>query len=208
MSEPRKQTPIGDADACAVDEAAADPATLEKALLSRRQFLFGASASIALLSVPGWMRSPSLGSRVYAQVAEFPRQRIAGLSELTVGESVSFSYPWDHQQSTNEIIKLGQRAAGGVGPDEDVVAFNTFCTHQGGPLAGTFKADVGVAGPCPLHWTTFDLTRHGMVVSGHATLGLPQIVLEAEGDDIFATGVIGLIFGYYDNRIDPAGLGG
>jgi arsenite oxidase small subunit len=47
-----------------------------------------------------------------------------------------------------------------------------------------------------------------MVVSGHATLGLPQITLETDGDDIFATGVIGLIFGYHDNRIDPASLGG
>jgi len=208
MSDPRTQSPVGDTDGCAVDTAATDPAMLDKALLSRRQFLFGASASMVLLTVPAWMRSPSIGSRIYAQVAEFPRQRIAGLSELVVGESVTFTYPWDQLQSTNELIKLGQRAAGGVGPEEDVVAFNTFCTHQGGPLAGTFKADVGVAGPCPLHWTTFDLTRHGMVVSGHATLGLPQIMLETEGDDIFATGVIGLIFGYHDNRIDPASLGG
>jgi len=208
MSEPTKQSPAGDIASCAVDAAVTDPATLEKALLSRRQFLFGASASMVLLTLPAWMRSPRLGSQVYAQIAEFPRQRIAGLSDLTVGDSITFSYPWDQQQSTNELIKLGQRAAGGVGPDEDVVAFSTFCTHQGGPLAGTFKADVGVAGPCPLHWTTFDLTRHGMVVSGHATLGLPQITLETEGDDIFATGVIGLIFGYHDNRIDPADLGG
>jgi arsenite oxidase small subunit len=163
---------------------------------------------MVLLTVPVWMRSPTISNRIYAQVAEFPAQRIAGLSELAVGESVTFTYPWDQLQSTNELIRLGHRAAGGVGPEEDVVAFNTFCTHQGGPLAGTFKADVGVAGPCPLHWTTFDLTRHGMVVSGHATLGLPQITLETDGDDIFATGVIGLIFGYHDNRIDPASLGG
>jgi arsenite oxidase small subunit len=42
-----------------------------------------------------------------------------------------------------------------------------------------------------------------MVVSGHATQGLPQIILETEGDEIFAVGAMGLIFGYYDNRIDP-----
>ena len=76
---------------------------------------------------------------------------------------------------------------------QDIVAFNSFCTHMGGPLAGTFKADQGVAGPCPLHWTLFDLTRHGMVVAGHATMGLPQITLELDGDDILATGVMGLI---------------
>jgi arsenite oxidase small subunit len=43
-----------------------------------------------------------------------------------------------------------------------------------------------------------------MVVSGHATQGLPQIILETDGDDIIATGVMGLIFSYYDNHVDPA----
>ena len=39
-----------------------------------------------------------------------------------------------------------------------------------------------------------------MVVSGHATLGLPQILLEIEGDEIVATGVMGLLYGHHDNR--------
>jgi arsenite oxidase small subunit len=123
-----------------------------------------------------------------------------------VGEAVAFNYPWDHANAANFLIKLGQAAGGGVGPDQDVVAFNSFCTHQGGSLAGKFNAQFGVAGPCPLHWTTFDLTRHGMVVAGHATLGLPQIMLETDGDDIYAVGVIGLIFGYHDNSVDPTAL--
>ena len=48
------------------------------------------------------------------------------------------------------------------------------------------------------------MTRHGMVISGHATQGLPQILLELDGDDIVATGVMGLIFGYADNNENPA----
>ena len=35
-----------------------------------------------------------------------------------------------------------------------------------------------------------------MVVSGHATESLPQIVLEINGDDIYAVGVMGLVYGY------------
>ena len=84
-----------------------------------------------------------------------------------------------------------------------MVALNSFCTHQGMALTGQFKAAEGIVGPCPLHWTIFDMTRHGMVVAGHATLGLPQITLELDGDDIYATGVMGLIFGYHDNSVDP-----
>ena len=141
-----------------------------------------------------------------AQVAQFDAQPIATLSDLEGGEPVLFMYPWDHPNSTNYLLKLGQPAGGGIGPDEDIVAFNSYCTHMGGPLAGTFNAQSGVAGPCPLHWTLFDLTRYGMVVAGHATLGLPQITLELEGDQIFATGVMGLIFGYHDNNVDPNSL--
>jgi arsenite oxidase small subunit len=171
--------------------------------VNRRQFLFGAGAMITMLSMPGWMRRAGMPAQIQAQIAEYPRQLIGKLSDLKVGEPVAFKYPWDHANATNFLIKLGQVAGGGVGPDNDVVAFNSFCTHQGASLTGKFNADVGVAGPCPLHWTTFDLTRHGMVVSGHATLGLPQIILETDGDDIYATGVMGLIFGYYNNLVDP-----
>jgi arsenite oxidase small subunit len=97
------------------------------------------------------------------------------------------------------LVKLGVPAGGGVGPQQDIVAFSTLCTHMGGPLAGQYRGQHKVLGPCPFHLTTFDLTKHGMVVSGQATESLPQIVLETRGDDIWATGVMGLIYGYHSN---------
>ena len=54
-------------------------------------------------------------------------------------------------------------------------------------------------GPCPLHLTTFDLTRHGIFISGQAYQSLPQVLLELEGDDIYAVGMFGLIYGRFDN---------
>jgi hypothetical protein len=41
------------------------------------------------------------------------------------------------------------------------------------------------------------------VVNGHSTQGSAQIILETDGDEIAATDVMGLIFGYYDNQVDP-----
>lgn len=174
-------------------------------LLNRRQFLFGAGAVVTMLSMPASLVRKGMPAQVRAQVATFERKSIAKLSDLKTGDVVAFTYPWEHAGSANFLVKLGEAAGGGVGPDQDIVAFNSFCTHQGGPLVGKFNTEAGIAGPCPLHWTSFDLTRHGMVVAGHATLGLPQITLELEGDDIIATGVLGLIFGYYDNAVNPAG---
>jgi len=40
-----------------------------------------------------------------------------------------------------------------------------------------------------------------MMVSASAVQNLPQIVLELEGNDIYAVGVLGLIYGYPDNMM-------
>ena len=105
-------------------------------------------------------------------------------------------------------MKLGTEAGGGIGADKDIVAFSSLCTHMGWGLSDTritYRKEHKMLGPCPLHLTTFDLTRYGMVVAGHATEALPQIVLEVDGDDIIATGVLGLIYGKRDNLDFPGG---
>jgi arsenite oxidase small subunit len=165
------------------------------ACMSRRQFLLAGGAMVTLaaigeLGLPGQAEAAPL----HALKNSYPKTKIGSLSALKKGIPVEFAYPYPNVQ--NILVKLGTRAGSGVGADQDVVAFNQQCTHMGGPLQGTYKDQFQVLGPCPLHLTTFDLTRHGMVISGHATESLPQIVLEVQGDDIYAVGVQGLVYGY------------
>ena len=155
--------------------------------MSRRQFLLSGGALVTLTALPGMVQAKAL-------MAGYKRQKIGKLSALKVGEPVVFNYPFADVR--NILVKLGAPAGGGIGADKDIVAFNQQCTHMGGPLDGTYKAKYQALGPCPLHLTTFDLTRHGMVISGHATESLPQIVLEVQGDDIYAVGVMGLVYGH------------
>lgn len=161
--------------------------------MSRRQFLLSGGAAVTLTTLPGLAQAAA----PMAIRAGYKRQKIGKLSALQAGKPVEFNYPFADVR--NILVKLGAPAGGGIGPEKDVVAFNQQCTHMGGPLDGTYKANHQALGPCPLHLTTFDLTRHGMVISGHATESLPQIVLEVQGDDIYATGVMGLIYGYAAN---------
>lgn len=161
--------------------------------MSRRQFLLSGGAVVALTALPGSV----MGAPLHVLKAGYAKQKVGKLSALKVGEPTVFTYPYADVR--NILVKLGTPAGGGIGPDKDIVAFNQQCTHMGGPLEGTYKAQHQVLGPCPLHLTTFDLSRHGMVASGHATESLPQIVLEVQGDDIYATGVMGLIYGYAAN---------
>lgn len=167
-----------------------------RACMSRRSFLLAGGSVVtvvALGAIPGLAQAQTQ----YALKAAYPRQRIGKLSALVKGKPVEFKYPYPNV--SNILVKLGAPAGGGIGPQEDIVAFNQSCTHMGGPMHGTYKAEHQVFGPCPLHLTTFDLTRHGMVVAGHATESLPQIVLEASGDEIYAVAVLGLIYGYAHN---------
>ncbi|MBI3781114.1 MAG: arsenate reductase (azurin) small subunit, partial [candidate division NC10 bacterium] len=148
----------------------------ERFCLSRRAFLLSGGSAVTIIALGGL--SETFGQGAALKAASYPRTIIGRISQLKVDQPVTFQYPWKDFNSTNMLVKLGAPAGGGVGPDQDIVAFSTLCTHMGGPLGGQYRGQYKVLGPCPFHLSTFDLTRHGMVVAGQATESLPQIVLE------------------------------
>jgi arsenite oxidase small subunit len=158
-------------------------------------FLLSGGTAASIVAVTGL---PGLVDAALQSVS-YPRRKVGQVSKLKVDMPGVILYPGKDPYSMAHIMKLGVPAGGGVGPKRDIVAFSTLCTHMGGPLLGTYKKEHKILGPCPFHLTTFDMTKHGMVVSGQATESLPQIRLEVKGDDIYATGVMGLIYGYHDN---------
>lgn len=169
-----------------------------RCLISRRNFLLSSGATTFTVMVvldPGTPHA----EKVPATVATYPRKLIGKLSELAVDVPVDFTYPDEGMYADCMLVKLGKKAGGGIGPDLDVVAYNYTCTHQGGPLHGSYKGETKSLGPCPLHLSTYDLTRHGILISGQAYQSLPQILLELDGDDIYAVGIFGLVYGRYDN---------
>ena len=174
----------------------AEAAGTRPCLVNRRNFLLtgGIATTVIMVGIPGLPQA-----QTPAVVATYPRMFITKLSELVVDEPFDFEYPDEGAYAESILIKLGREAGGGLGPGKDVVAFNYTCTHQGGPLQGTYQAADKALGPCPLHLTTFDLTRHGIFISGQAYQSLPQVLMELEGDDIYAVGMFGLIYGRYDN---------
>jgi len=163
------------------------PPADERACLSRRDFLLAGGKLVLLAAVPG------LAGPVWAQRVRQTPVEVARLSELRVGEPVWFDFP--QPGYANALIRLGVAAGGGIGPQRDIVAFSARCTHLGGSLRGTLRSAEQIFGPCPRHLTTFDLTRYGVVITGHATQSLPQVILETDGDSILAVGLQGLVYG-------------
>ena len=175
-----------------------------KCMLNRRKFLMysgGTAAAASTISITLFAGTAQAEKR-QASVQGYPRKKIAKLSELKDHQPIDFNYPDDGKHSQAMIVKMGDvQAGGGVGAKHDVVAFSYVCTHQGGPLNGSYKhvGDQRVMGQCPLHLSTYDLRRHGIIVSGQAYQSLPQVLLEVEGDDVYAVGIMGLLFGRQQN---------
>jgi len=127
-------------------------------------------------------------------VKRYERVKVANVRDLAVGRPLTASY----MGRPIVVLKLGEPAQGGVGPDRDIVAFSTLCTHMGG---GLLYDPANKTLVCPLHYSVFDPARGGMVVIGHATEYLPQVILEYDErtGDIYAVGFNRLVYGVESN---------
>jgi arsenite oxidase small subunit len=137
----------------------------------------------------------------------FPVILVTNLSALQVGSSVDFNYPL--QETPNILVKLGQQAQGGVGPDNDIVAFSQVCQHLGciygfvgtgsSPICNSSYKASGPAGYCCCHGSVYDLANAGKVIGGPAQRPVPQVILSFDSTtgNIYATGMTPpTIFGY------------
>ena len=175
---------------------------LEKPTHSRRDFLkasAGVAGGLGVLAFPVGLDQvlKSVSPGVQRLTQTYPQTLLGKTSDLIEGELVDFRYPLEEQ--FNFLVKLGTRATGGVGLGEDIVAFSYACSHMGCPLTGLYNPEHKMMGPCPCHYSRFDLSKGGLLILGQATQSLPQIVLETRGDEIYATGVTGLLYGSWNN---------
>ena len=168
--------------------------------ISRRSFLKAgglvAAVATAEIAVAGGVPQAKAQEAVGKVALPYPAQEVGQAETLTAGQTQNFNYPDD--ASPCILLKMGQAVPGGVGPDGDIVAYSTLCSHKGCPVS--FDAAAGVL-KCPCHYTLFDPERLGQVVCGQATVNLPQVVLEynADSDSVTAVAINGLIYGRQAN---------
>lgn len=123
------------------------------------------------------------------ETLSFELARIGAVSALTTARPVAFEYPVGHPCL---LIKLDVRAEEGVGPEENIVAFSAVCPHRGARFEpSSYNAEHRVIGPCRWHGAYFDTCHLGMQVLGNANRELPRVLLEVDGDDIYAVGIVG-----------------
>jgi len=168
----------------------------EKVDVKRRELLkytiIGA-AGIAIGATAGSLLFPRIEIKEIPKELKYEKVKLANINELRVDEPLERNY-MNHPVI---IVRLGKPALGGVGPNNDVVAFSKLCTHMGGDLS--YKGNGRLV--CPIHYTQFDISKGGQPVIGHATEYLPQVLLEydKETGDIYAVGFNALVYGKIDN---------
>ena len=179
---------------------------------SRRNFLKFAMAISTMLAVGGISTVPSAEA---TELSVFPRVKVAQLNDLTVGQPIVFNYPLKNEP--NILVKLGTKADGGIGPDEDIVAFSSICQHMGciyrfqaagsSPACNpSYKADRPV-GYCCCHGSVYDFVNKANVISGPSPRPQPQVLLEVDSSgNVFATGMgPPTIFGHNTGSNDVSG---
>lgn len=128
----------------------------------------------------------------------FPQVLVANISDLQVSTPISFNYPLE--ETPNILVKLGQKATGGVGPDGDIVAYSVVCQHLGcifgfvakgdAPACETDYIAAGPIGYCCCHGSVYDLTNGAKVTDGPAPRPVPQVTLSIDDSgDIYAVGM-------------------
>ncbi len=167
--------------------------------LSRRGFikLGGAGVAAGAASMaPASALARSEERNPGATTLPYPKKTIGKAKALPKNKAVRFNYP--DELSPCAVIRMGHSVPGGVGPNNDIVAYSTLCTHMGCPVSydpasRDFK--------CPCHFSVFDSEKAGQMVTGQATENLPKIRLtyDAKTDTLTAIGVDGLIYGRQAN---------
>ena len=166
--------------------------------VSRRMFFKTSSAGAAgvagvAVATPGPAQAATADAG--RTTLPYPRKAVVRASTLKVNEPLSFTYP--DASSPCALIKMGRKVQGGVGPDGDIVAYSTLCTHMGCPVAYDPQAR---SFKCGCHFSQFDPEMAGQMICGQATENLPQVTLAVGSDGaITATGVQGLIYGRQAN---------
>ena len=162
-------------------------------------FVVGVIATVASMAsafkVLGYVPPPSQGTRT--QTLAWPRVKVANASSLQVSTPLRFNYPL--VDTPNVLVKLGQSAENGVGPDSDIVAYSAVCQHLGciyavvppgssPPCKPSFSSSETM-GYCCCHGGQYELAHGAAVVPGTPPpRPVPPVTLEYDqtSGDIFA----------------------
>jgi arsenite oxidase small subunit len=129
----------------------------------------------------------------------WPEVKLVNISALDPSKPLRFNYPL--LDTPCVLVKCGQKADNGVGPDSDIVAFSNTCQHLGcfysvltegssPPCDSGFHA-AAPQGYCCCHGGQYDFVHGAAVIGGPPPRPVPQVTLRFDDStgDIYAVGM-------------------
>ena len=158
--------------------------------MDRRNFLkltAAAGGAIAILGLASALKGVTFVPEITTQLA-WPKLKVTNISSLKLLTPVTFNYPLTN--TPNLLVKLGVKAKGGIGPDQDIVAFSDICQHLGcfygfvppkgsPPCNKSYEASLS-EGYCCCHGSQYDFADGAKVIGGPAPRPVPQVQLELD----------------------------
>ena len=164
--------------------------------VSRREFLkFSGGVAAGAAALPNTAEAAP-ATDAGSTVLPYKAKPVGKAGALAANQPVTFTFP--DASSPCALVKMGSPVLGGVGPNQDIVAYSTMCTHMGCPVA--YDAAQRVF-KCPCHFSMFDAEKGGQMICGQATENLPRVVLKynANDDTVTAVAIDGLLYGRQSN---------
>jgi arsenite oxidase small subunit len=164
--------------------------------VSRREFLkFTGGVAAGAAAVPTTAEAAP-ATDAGSTVLPYKAKLVGKAGGFAANQPVTFTFP--DASSPCALVKMGNSVPGGVGPNQDIVAYSTMCTHMGCPVS--YDAAQRIF-KCPCHFSMFDAEKGGQMICGQATENLPRIVLRynAKDDSVTAVSIDGLLYGRQSN---------
>ncbi|HMK95828.1 MAG TPA: cytochrome b5 domain-containing protein [Candidatus Limnocylindrales bacterium] len=169
-------------------EPQVQPAQPSPPMMERRTFLKLAAAAGGAVTIAALLSTLKAGTYVPPPtvVAAWPIVTVANVKSLTNLTPIVFYYPLTN--TPNYLVKLGVPATGGIGPNNDIVAFSAICQHLGciygfvapggsPPCNSSFKAVVPM-GYCCCHGSQYNFLEAAKVIGGPAPRSVPMVKLQ------------------------------
>jgi arsenite oxidase small subunit len=162
----------------------------QRPLMERRTFLKLAAAAGGAITIGALLSTLKAGTFVPppAVTAAWPIVIVTNISKLTNLTPLVFYYPLT--STPNYLVKLGVSATGGIGPENDIVAFSAICQHLGceygfvapggsPPCNASYKAKIPM-GYCCCHGSQYDFVHGAKVIGGPAPRPVPMVQLQLD----------------------------
>jgi len=105
--------------------------------MSRRSFLKSSSVAVAIpvMGTTGTVLAKENSPTNTGTTLDYPKTAVGNANQLPINKPVNFNYP--DSRSPCALIRMGQAVPGGMGPDQDIVAYSILCTTWVAPLITT-----------------------------------------------------------------------